>query len=209
MPRRTTFELPPRRTYHVSRTPEPLQSFLPMSHFGTAKAALDRARGITVQAAGAATLHEVELEVRRGLRIGEADGIGHTWLRLVDMLHYETRAITSADREAVFAAAGPLDGTGDRAAFEAIAAILRRKGYDSMCYTNWHEDFGRLSWISLDATQVRILRAAPVADVIAEMEARGTLPERGCRTDPDGSASDDVVAALDAVLDRLAVPAVR
>jgi hypothetical protein len=135
-----------------------IQSFAPLSHFGSEQAATDRTRSALRQ--GIATwLYEVELEIKNPLRIPDfkknvARSAVHTPLRIADLLYYDMRPPVLTDQERT-----EITKVHDNEAESAsrLIRILEAKGYDGMVYTNRWEDPGSLSWIIFHPEQVAIL----------------------------------------------------
>ena len=106
----------------------------PLTHFGKRQAALaaPRYRGV---------LLAFVLDMHNPLEVPDIPGGADMFGWLFDAT--ERGIITEAE----FAAweAKPLEMDGVR--------LLQRHGYDSLCYTNAHEDPGSLSWVIFDSCQ--------------------------------------------------------
>lgn len=154
------------RAYHASSEPD-LASFAPLSHFGTRAAALARARS-SGKIGQTMILYQVELELGSVLRIPDLAASGprsalHSWLRLVDHLHYDVSppAFSTTERDEILIAAAPA-GQDATAGTEALIRILSARGIDALAYVNQFEDPGSTSWIVLRPTQVRILHRSAI-----------------------------------------------
>jgi len=143
--------------FHAS--PAIIRQFRPLTHFGSRAAALHRG-----QAKGARHIYTVAFDPGKQLRIDDLsaeNGAVHSWLKLADLLHYEAKAITQEDRNAVFAAAGD-DQTRSRRAAGTLARILSQAGWNSVVYRNQFEDVGSDSFLCLSSSQVRIVEVRPL-----------------------------------------------
>ena len=159
--------------YHASPRAD-LATFRPLTHLGTRDAALDRARRWE-----SALLYSVELDASKILRVPDfmpSDNRSalHTWMRLVDQLHYDVkpRVLSAQDRADVFAAGRPTT-VGSRTVFDDEAACaklaqLLSGRWDALSYINEFEDRGSVSYIILDPARVKI----------TGMEALGVPPAR-------------------------------
>lgn len=154
--------------FHASKRSD-IDRFFPLSHFGTVKAAQDRAKSWDE-----AHLYEVEIDFTKALRVPDfmpsdnRSGL-HTWMRLVDQLHYDVKpkAITSEQRGAVFSAGAPrVEGSrtvyDDQAACQALATMLSAR-WDALVYVNEFEDVGSTSLILLNPDKCRILSCEPLS----------------------------------------------
>lgn len=193
------------KLYHVSRTKSAIDEFQPFSHFGTAKAALDRGRGPTVASSQAAWFHEVQLVVCKFTTIPDIEQASHSPVRLADLLHYDIRPklLTSAERDAVLWAARASESYDPAAGYVALSKILMAKGCAALAYQNLHEDFGSTAWIAVDPSRVSVLRSVSLERVLEELDRAGTLPDRGLAQDPQGVASRAVVDAIDTALQNV------
>jgi hypothetical protein len=138
--------------YHASRSNQVIEAFQPFTHFGTKKAALSRACGVTFDGVDDFRLYEVILKIKNPLMIKDFSYGNHGWLRLVDALHYTKKIFTADDRQSVFA----VGNISDERAFQQIRDLQTAKGFDGLSYKNWHEDPGSTSYIVLYAEQIEI-----------------------------------------------------
>jgi hypothetical protein len=147
--------------YHAS-VQDALPAFVPLTHFGSREAALHRARGLA-QTGRPVTLYEVRLSLGTIRQISDLPSgdrsAHHSWLRLTDHLHYDTRPriISASERERILGAAAPA-GANSPAGITALVTILRTHGIDTLAYANRFEDPGSISWIITDPAQVAIIR---------------------------------------------------
>jgi hypothetical protein len=120
--------------------------FRPLTHFGSRTAALERLKAKIGQSGeGAGWLYPVTLNIQNPLKIRDRKDFLHSNYKIVDMLFYTIKAITTQERISLM----------DRqCSSEAIVEVLRDKGYDGMVYKNSVEDPGHLSYIIFDAAQV-------------------------------------------------------
>lgn len=140
--------------YHAS--PNRIAAFHPLSHFGTERAAHERAMAIARRGNGAVYIHAVELSVRNPLTILDDEALFHTPMKLADMLHYDIRGkgkMTADERGRVFDALK----RGNEAGAREIVSIMEAKGYDGFVYRNYHEDAGSQSWVNFRPEQVRVV----------------------------------------------------
>lgn len=95
----------------------------------------------------------------------------HSWLKLVDALHYgRTKALSTDERNLVLQAAAPAGSDGEAGA-AALCGILKGKGYDSIVYRNLHEDPGSLSVIALAPACVTIMAVQEMDGSSQDVEA--------------------------------------
>ncbi|HIH2745414.1 TPA: hypothetical protein ACYLN4_001094 [Burkholderia lata] len=157
------------RMFHVSRAESTLDRFALLTHFGTLRAAEQRA-GSVAMAGAQLTLYEVDVSIGNALRmhdlVDDVRGNSHNWVRLADVLHYDEKVISANDRDSIFAAG--VHGT--QPAAMRLAEILRSKGFDSIVYENRFEDVGSSSVIILDESQVSIVGASKLLEVPSEGE---------------------------------------
>jgi hypothetical protein len=149
--------------YHAS-VQDTLSTFAPLTHFGSREAALHRARGLA-ETGLPVTLYEVQLALGAVRQISDLPSgdrsAHHSWLRLTDHLHYDTRprVLSAQERDQILLAAAPA-GSNSAAGMATLVAILRARGIDTLAYANRFEDPGSLSWIILDSARVTIIRAS-------------------------------------------------
>lgn len=140
--------------YHGSLASFDPEAFLPFSHFGTLKAALQRVGELLSKASSPtdmAYLYPVFCQVRNPFRIADGKNWKHSPCALADMLFYgRHKLITSSERSEVLSAHSDPD-----TAFRILAGIVEAKGYNGFVYTNKHEDTGSQSVICLHAHQIQ------------------------------------------------------
>ena len=162
-------DLTPLTLYHASRSNQVIEAFQPFTHFGTKKAALSRACGVTFDGVEAFRLYEVTLKIQHPLTIKDFSYGNHGWLRLVDALHYTKKIFSADDRQTVFSAGA----ISEDQAFKQITDLLTTKGFDGLSYKNWHEDPGSTSYIVLSPEQVEIKFVETInRKVVQEMSSR-------------------------------------
>ena len=150
--------------YHASREPEEIDRFHLLSHFGTLKAALDRARSGAMAGIEDPLVYKVELTFDRPLVIGDLFQTNHSWLKLTDHLYYDGNVIGNDERNEIFDAAAPA-GSNASGGNEALCRILRNKGYGAIVYRNDHEDRGSTSVIAIDDECVEIVEVVRLSEI--------------------------------------------
>lgn len=174
MPTRKIKDLAGLNFYHASRSDQVIEAFQPFTHFGTKRAALSRACGVTFDGVEAFRLYEVTLKIQNPLAIKDFSYGNHGWLRLVDALHYTKKIFSIDDRQAVFSAGA----ISEDQAFKQIRDLLTAKGFDGLNYKNWHEDPGSISYIVLYPEQVEIKSLETLnRKVLQEMSSSGITPD--------------------------------
>ena len=139
--------LPPTELYHGTSAPIQGDSFKPLTHFGSVKAALRRSRLVY----GPCYIYKVHLSASSPLRIRDGNNWNHSPMKLADILFYTVKAITDDERYQLFQ-------YHDEEIMKAkIIEIVSAKGYDSFVYKNVHEDAGHDSWMNFHEHQVTIL----------------------------------------------------
>jgi hypothetical protein len=172
----------------------------PYTHFGTVRAALQRAAqtvyrnaprvrgeaGVQPDMEAPVIIYPARVAITSAMPSKDLQGEikRHSPIQLADLLHYDCRkAITSEERGEVIAAVSRgQDG------YSVLSGILQNKGYDGLVYTNDFEDRGSQSWIILDGDQAVLgeqIRMT-LGDAIKAMEAGMTEPPNG--TEPEASA---------------------
>jgi len=140
-----------RVAYHGSNAPIDLP-FRAFTHFGTAKAAINRAAVVAHKATNTWSkekgfhsdheaplyIYEVSLAIRNPLRIADLSGkfSNHDFPDLWKLLPFKR-----AEKSHVYN-------------FTDVADLLREKGFDGLVYENLHEDQGEDSFIILSEEQV-------------------------------------------------------
>ncbi len=158
--------MPALQLFHASPIGD-IDAFLPLSHFGSEKAARQRLKTF-----GDGFLYSVELQVERELLIPDLAqhdqrSSVHSWLRLADLLHYdvEPQILTAQQRSDIFSVArvNHADGMHDHACAtadaRATAALTQALAAhcNVLAYENEFEDGGSMSYIALRPQDVRIL----------------------------------------------------
>jgi hypothetical protein len=168
----------PMKVMHATRFEEAIDEFLPLTHFGTAKAANDRVS--PTQAAdsawGATTndqrtrIYPVYLAMENPLAIGREQGFSDSdgWADDGDMVRQFAAVLNQQARDtddaAKARAASKLQTLFELSEAEKIepeevrreaATILEELGYDGVTYTNIIEDPGSTSYIVLRPQQVK------------------------------------------------------
>jgi hypothetical protein len=145
----------PQPAFHASPVGD-ISEFKPLSHFGSQKAAEDRAQRF-IREGKEVRLYDVELRINNPLRIKDLPksvsySAVHSPFRIGEMLYYDIkpRVITDAERVAM------LGANDDQQRAEKLIEILESKGYDGIVYENRWEDPGSLSWIIFHPDQVVI-----------------------------------------------------
>ena len=148
--------------YHSSPESD-ITVFAPLSHFGTRQAAVARAQS-SIRAGRTSTLYEARLDLGSILRISdlplhESRTPLHSWLRLIDHLHYDTMpaVLSDGERATILAAAAPF-GRNAHGGIAALVLTLIDHGIDTLAYVNLFEDAGSVSWIVLHPDRVSIIR---------------------------------------------------
>jgi hypothetical protein len=116
--------------------PQRIESFLPLSHFGSKTSAIQR---LAQRRTETAYLHRAKLKITNPLRVDDMTASGEASLLL-----------------AVLRGEHP-DLDRDILRREGTVAGLQAAGYDGMVYNNRMEDRGRLSYVVLNPDQVEIL----------------------------------------------------
>lgn len=139
--------------YHSSPNPS-VKTFKPGTHFGSEKAAIERASASKYEAQEM-YVYKVVLSITKPLEIYDEGGVHD--------LNYLIDAVQSADRKAlsgwhIYHIKKIAQEDGEDAAIAAFATALKaQKGYDSLMYTNNTEDEGSLSWVILWPEQAHII----------------------------------------------------
>lgn len=148
--------------HHGSRRGAGIVELSPLSHVGTLQAARDRLLRTTVHGVQPA-IYEIELRIDRALVVPDLHQVNHSWLKLVDQLHYDIGFLTGDERGLVLDDAAPA-GSNEEAGVRTLCGLLMGKGLDSLAYRNMHEDPGSWSFIVLYPGYSRILGVHPLED---------------------------------------------
>lgn len=156
-----------------------IETFRPLSHFGSRAAALARAQASS-KGGEPVTIYEVALHLANPILIKDLPGEGprspvHSLVRLVDFLHYDMRPtlLSASERQRIFAAAAPF-ARDEVAGAALLADILAARGIDGFGYPNRFEDPGKTSWIILRSNQVKILSRRPFLPNVDNCFQRGS-----------------------------------
>ena len=167
----------PLQVYHGTKFDGDISIFLPMTHFGTARAAGQRInhkeRFIPEEKASGERLYPVYLSMEKPLEMGREQGFGDNgeWVDDSDMIRQIGKTLEREAETATGERKAALTGAAERLAalFEdtykervtAIAArtqaaeILGELGYDGLTYTNIIEDSSNVSYVPLRGEQVK------------------------------------------------------
>lgn len=130
----------------------------PFTHFGTRKAARDRAKMVSSHDGeeNSARMISAWLDIRNPIEIGDVPD-EHNALHLAEAIRAARPGIVSdEDFSAMFdMEAGPSE--------EFLQKRLIKAGIDGLFYRNQYEDAGSKSWIIVDASQVIVQRDGPLA----------------------------------------------
>lgn len=156
-------------------TTDDITKFLPLTHFGTEKAAKDR---MQFKKYKDGKIYKVDLNIKNPLTIKDFPGVhsptqfAFELNRLKLISQQEMLSVTdSADIQTKTKTGIPFDQAYAEHTAKGAAALLRlmkKLGYDGFVYKNRYEDKGNISYVILDPRQVKILSVEPVTDEITE-----------------------------------------
>ncbi len=177
--------------YHGSLTRFDPESFRPMSHFGSIRAALQRAgellsRRLHDDSDACAFIYPVRLAIRSPFPIADGQNMKHGPCAMADALFYGRRKLLSAaERDRVLSSAS----NDPEAAFPILASLIRSRGHDGLIYKNRHEDRGQDSFIALDGASVTPdgdpcpISMPEIISWLRELESPQTMPEAAVSLD--------------------------
>jgi predicted RNA methylase len=167
------------KAYHGTRAD--IDTFRPLSHFGTEKAAAQALE--SVKGKGEAKIISAELTLKNPLEVKDTVG---TTEDVVDWIWQAEEKGIVTEKEAV-AIEDIVTETGEiKEAEKAFVKLLKSKGYDGLKYINKTEDKGSLSYIIVDPKQVKQAKPAEGKEGRAEEKK------------PDAQLSKKVVEHLSA-----------
>jgi hypothetical protein len=156
----------------------------PFTHFGTYRAALQRAAqtvhrqarrhdgtGWNTDLDSPVIIHPARVGIAAAMRVPDMQGVlkNHSPTMLADLLFYDARkAIDADERSLVLSAVSRGED-----AYGVLAGILWSRGCDGLVYRNAFEDVGNDSWVVLDGGQAELgepIRMS-LAEAMAALEA--------------------------------------
>ena len=161
----------PDTLYHGTKSD--FRSFLPMSHFGTVKAAHERLdpnlsgwERDPLASDGRRNIIPVHVSMKNPLDVGKEDGPGGSgeWFAQSDMIAQAAEKLRKlghkAQSDAIYDVMDSLidhenDGADITGHLNKIASHIRAAGYDGIMYTNVIEDPGSRSFVPLGPEQVK------------------------------------------------------